>query len=158
MPRQKKKLISRRSETKRPVITTLIIIGIGIGLMILGYLTRTPPVVVTPTPVVVNEVTPTPEPQPQPQPQPDVVVKPEPKSDQTISGYNQSGEVVPIPNPDYITKEKSLDPDESGHHLRWLKRHNGSGPKTYFWRDGNGKRHWWPDEGHPLKFGHVTLH
>ncbi len=46
--------------------------------------------------------------------------------------------VIVVPAPDVF------DPDNSGHHLRWDR--NKDGTKKYFWRDDDGKKHWWPKE------------
>jgi hypothetical protein len=107
-------------------ISLLIILLIGLALAVVGYFhtpnpptpTPTPPVVVTPAPVV----------------KPPVVAPVNPTPQTTIPGYDSHGQLVETPY---------NDPDHSGHHLRWRLE---NGAKHYFWRDSQGKRHWWPDE------------
>lgn len=51
----------------------------------------------------------------------------------------------PTPAPTPPPEPKAvLDPDNSGHHLRWYRDENGL--KHYFWRDDNGAKHWWPED------------
>jgi hypothetical protein len=59
---------------------------------------------------------------------------------------NQEIKPTPAPVHQVVPAPEVNDPDNSGHHLRWEQKRNPDGSKKYYWRDEDGKKHYWPKE------------